>query len=344
MDEAFSKGKILVNINDIARLAGVSKATISRVLSRSPHVNESTRKRIQKIIDDNGFEPSHLARNLSRQKSQTIGIVIEDIANPFFISISSEIEKILYEKKYNMMISSSQWNRDKELEIVQSMIRSSVDGFIIAPISPDSEAVALLKRTGRPFILMNTFSEDPDVNYVSTDDIEGGKLAAKHLYSRLRKDEKIILVTGYEHQNLSRRMEGFFLYMESKGIKRDQITHYRNINTYNDGLAIVPTILMRSKLKSNKASIFITSDDIAMALQEGLLQNDLTIPEDIRIIGYDNIEFSRRCRIPLTTVEQSQKDIGIIAAMELLELINNPLKEVKQYLLPPRLILRNSNP
>ncbi|MDA3955686.1 LacI family DNA-binding transcriptional regulator [Oceanispirochaeta sp.] len=333
-----------MNINDIARLAGVSKATISRVLSQSPHVKEITRQRVQKIITENGYEPSHIARNLSRQKSSTIGVIIEDIANPFFISISSEIEKILYEKKYNMMISSSHWDREKELEIVQSMIRSSVDGVIIAPISPDSEAVSLLKRSGRPFIMMNSFSEDSEINYVSTDDILGGTLAAEHIFRRLRENEKIILVTGYEHQNLSRRLEGFLGYMEEKGISRQQITHYKNINNYKDGLTIASTILPHSQLRSCQASLFITNDDVAMGVLEGLLQLNLSIPEDIRILGYDNIEFSQRCRIPLTTIEQSQKDMGIIATMELLELISDPEKEVKRYLLPPRLILRESSP
>ena len=139
-----------MNINDIARLAGVSKATISRVLSQSPHVKEKTRQKVLEIINENGYEPSHFARNLSRQKSDTIGVIIEDISNPYFVSISSEIEKVLYEKKFNMMISSSHWDREKELELVQSMLRSSVDGFIIAPIAPDSDAVSLLKRSGRP--------------------------------------------------------------------------------------------------------------------------------------------------------------------------------------------------
>ena len=179
---------------------------------------------------------------------------------------------------------------------------------------------------------------------MATDDILGGQLAAENIHSSLRKAEKIIVVTGYEHQNLSRRLMGFFEYLEEKGIMRQQITVYKNINTYKDGQAIASTIATRNKLKTGFTSLFVTNDYVAMGVQEGLMQLNLPLPSQIRMVGYDNIEFSGRCRIPLTTIEQPQKDIGIIASMELLERINNPDREVKSYTLPPLLVKRESCP
>lgn len=334
-----------MNIKDIANLAGVSKTTVSRVLSKSPYVKESTRGKVLKIIKDHGYEPSHLARNLSRKKTFSVGVIIEEIANPYFIGIASEIEKILYEKKYTMVISSSQWNLDKELRIAKNMLSTSVDGFIIAPIACDSETVSLLQRSKRPLVLMNTYTEEDAIHCVATDDILGGYLAAKHIFSNLRDDdEKIIVISGYKHQNLSERLEGFYKYMEEHGFSKDRATLYENINTYEDGRDLVPTLVTRNSLDTGYSSLFVTNDYVAMGVQEGLLKIKLSIPDQVQQVGYDNIEFSGRCRVPLTTIEQSQKDIGRIATLELLELIDNPEKEVKKFRLPPRLVVRDSSP
>lgn len=334
-----------MNITDIARLAGVSKTTVSRVLSKSPYVKDSTREKVRLVIREHNYEPSYFARNLSRKRTFSVGVIIEEIANPYFIGIASEIEKILYEKKYTMVISSSQWNTEKELKIAKNMLNNSVDGFIIAPISPDSEAVALLKKSKCPLVLMNTYTEDEGVTCVATDDHLGGRLAAEHIFSNLRSaDEQVIVISGYKHQNLTERLEGFYSYMDETGLDRRRITLYESINTYEDGRDLIPTLVTRNGLASGYSCLFVTNDYVAMGVQEGLLNIPLDVPDQVQQVGYDNIEFAGRCRVPLTTIEQSRRDIGRISTLELLELIDNPDKDADKFRLPPRLVVRASSP
>lgn len=334
-----------MNINDIAALAGVSKATVSRVLADSPNVRDSTRERIQKIISEHDFEPNFLARSLSRRKTFSVGVIVEEMSNPFFGSILSMIENILNDRHYTMSLSSSNWVKEKELAGVKNMIRNSVDGMIVSPIALESETLNLLRKTSIPVLLLNNYTADPGFSCVTSDNFQGGVLAASHVKSLpAREREQIIAVTGFRHQTLSERMDGFNSVMESEKPRTGKVEIYEEINTYEDGLNLVPTLITRNGIAGVKTCLFITNDNVAMGVQEGLLRHNLKIPGDVRMIGYDNIDFSGRCRVPLTTIEQSPGEMGRIAGMEILDMIDNPGKEVRKYRLPTRLIIRDSSP
>ncbi len=334
-----------MNINDIAALAGVSKATVSRVLADSPNVRDSTRERIKKIISDHDFEPNYLARSLSRQKTFTVGVIVVEMANPFFGSILSMIENVLNDKHYTMSISSSNWVKEKELAAVKNMLRNSVDGLIVSPIALDSETIRILRKSSLPVLLLNSYSEDPVFSCVTSDNIQGGALAAEHILSLpLSERAQVIAVSGYKHQTLSERMDGFHNAMNQADSGAEKIEVYEEINTYEDGLNLVPTLLTRNRIDRVKTCLFITNDNVAMGVQEGLLRHSISIPGTVRMIGYDNIDFSARCRVPLTTIEQSPGEMGRIAGMEILDMIENSDKAVQKYRLPTRLILRDSSP
>ncbi len=326
-----------MNINDIAAIAGVSKATVSRVLADSPNVRDSTRERIQKIISDHNYEPNFLARSLSRRKTFSVGVIVEEMSNPFFGSILSMIENVLNDKHYTMSLSSSNWLKEKELSAVKNMIRNSVDGLIVTPIALESETISILRKSPTPVLLLNNYSEDPAFSCVTSDNYQGGSLAAEHVLSLpLSERTQVIAVTGFKHQTLTERMDGFCTVMNPE--------IYEEINTYEDGLNLVPTLISRNKINSVKTCLFITNDNVAMGVQEGLLRHQLRIPGDVRMIGYDNIDFSARCRVPLTTIEQSPGEMGRIAGVEILDMIDNPGREMRKYRLPTRLIIRDSSP
>jgi len=326
-----------MNINDIAALAGVSKATVSRVLADSPNVRDTTRERIQKIINDHDFEPNYLARSLSRRKTFSVGVIVEEMSNPFFGSIISMIENVLNDKRYTMSLSSSNWLKEKELTAVRNMLRNSVDGLIVSPIALQSETISILRKTSIPVLLLNNYLDDPAFSCVTSDNFQGGLLAAEHILSLPQMErEQIIAVTGFKHQTLTERMDGF------RSVVNPEI--YEEINTYDDGLNLVPTLITRNRINNVKTCLFITNDNVAMGVQEGLLRHNLNIPEDVRMIGYDNIDFSARCRVPLTTIEQAPGEMGRIAGMEILDMIDNPGGEVRKYRLPTRLIIRESSP
>ena len=247
--------------------------------------------------------------------------------------------------RHAMSISSSNWAREKELAALKNMMRNSVDGLIVSPIAMESDTIDILRKSSIPVILLNSYTDDERFSCVSSDNFQGGQLAAEHICTvPSAENVQVIAVTGYKHQTLNERMDGFYAYMGRDGSKRRKIEVYEEINNYEDGLNLVPTLLTRNRIDTVKTCLFVTNDNVAMGVQEGLLRHHIAIPGDLRLIGYDNIEFSGRCRVPLTTIEQSPGEMGRIAAMEILDMIESPDRNIRKFRLPTRLILRDSSP
>jgi len=326
-----------ITIAEIAKEANVSKATVSRVLSNPSIVQEKTRLRILEIINRHNYIPNQLAQGLAGTPTKTIGVVIDELSNDFFIEIAEGVDQILSPRDFSMQLSSSRWVQEKETKIIKTLISSRVDGILIAPISDNSESIELLEQSGIPFILINCIARNNESPYVSCNNIEGGKLAAEYI-SRHSK-EQTILITGFLHQSLDDRIKGF-----SDHYKADApLKHYPDVKTFDEGYNLVPILIAREKIREKKTTLFVTNDNVAIGIIKGLRENNIDIPQQVSIIGYDDIRLSSISQIPLTTISQSIRDIGKIAAMELLDLIDQPDREKPHFLIEPKLIIRHSS-
>ncbi|MCK5673637.1 MAG: LacI family DNA-binding transcriptional regulator [Spirochaetales bacterium] len=325
-----------MTISDIAEEAGVSKATVSRVLSNSPKVKPESKDRILQIIKKHSFVPSNLAQSLAGSPRKTVGIIIEELANYFFIEVADGFDQVISQAGYSMQISSSKWNKEKELQLVQQLISSRVDGIILAPVSESSESITLLQNSGIPFLLINIIPKGNEIAYISCDNYMGGKLAAD-FFNKLNRPSNI-LITGFPHQTLDHRVKGF----KDNFSKWDKIIHYKNINTYEEGYEIASVLLIRNNISEIKTAIFVTNDNVAIGIITKLLELKLSIPRQVSIIGYDDIKLASFCHVPLTTISQNIKDIGKIAAMELLEMIENKDKLKPEHKIIPQLVIRKS--
>lgn len=325
-----------MTISDIAEEAGVSKATVSRVLSNSPKVKSESKEKILQIIKKHSFVPNNLAQSLAGFSRKTVGIVIEELANFFFIEVADGFDQIISQAGYSMQISSSKWNKEKELQLVQQLISSRVDGIILAPVSDESESISLLQSSDIPFLLINIIPEQKGIAYISCDNYQGGKLAAD-FFNRMNRPSNI-LITGFPHQTLDHRVQGF----KDNFSKWDEIIHYKNINTYEQGYEIATVLAVRNTLSKIETAIFVTNDNVAIGLITKLLEMGISIPEQVSIIGYDDIKLSSFCRVPLTTISQNIKDIGRIAALELLEMIQDPEKPKPEHRIIPKMVVRES--
>ena len=325
-----------MTISDIAEEAGVSKATVSRVLSNSPKVKPESKDRILQIIKKHSFVPNNLAQSLAGSPRKTLGIIIEELANFFFIEVADGFDQIISQAGYSMQISSSKWNKEKELQLVQQLISSRVDGIILAPVSDESESISLLQSSDIPFLLINIIPEQKGIAYISCENYQGGKLAAE-FFNRMNRPSNI-LITGFPHQTIDHRVQGF----KGNFTRWDEIIHYKNVNTYEQGYEIASVLVIRNKLSKIKTAIFVTNDNVAIGLITKLLELEISIPEQVSILGYDNIKLSSFCRVPLTTVSQGIGDIGKIAALELLEMINDTGKPKPEHKIIPQLIIRQS--
>jgi LacI family transcriptional regulator len=328
-----------LTMTDIADMAGVSIATVSRVLSGSVNVREETRKRVLSIVRTHRYEPSYIARSLSTSRTRTIGVVLEDISNPFFMELAKGIENVLQNNEYTMLLTSSSWDWYKEIDLVRTLIRSRVEGVLLTPIHPESESTDLLKKNGIPFVMMNCWSPDPTASYVSTDNMNGGCLAAEYM---LKTDiSRYLCLMGFPHQSSDERAQGFIDTIQASGHTRD-LDVYRDVRTFDDGYAIVTALIARSRIDTVKTGIFTSNDFVAMGIVDGLIDHGIGVPSQVSVIGYDNITFAERYRIPLTTVNQAKKTMGEFAAGELLEMIPDRKRQPARYLLKPRLVVRDS--
>jgi len=330
----YGEGMKVKTIDDIAREAGVSKATVSRVLSHPELVCPHTQQRVQNIIDKYSYCPNHLAQGLAGTPTKTIGVVIDELSNFFFIEVAEGIDRILSAYQYSMLLCSSKWIEEEETRLVQSLIASRVDGVLLASIKPQSKSMELLAQANIPFVVLNCIPHDPSISFVCCDNKKGGHLAALHINQNKR--DQIILITGFAHQTIEDRLEGFFDTIEEK----EGLIHYTQVETQEDGYDLVPTLIREQHIAEKKTFLFVTNDNVAIGIINALTKLHIPIPEQVAVIGYDNIRVSAISRVPLTTISQSITESGEIAATNLLKLITT--REATHTLIEPFLVQRES--
>ena len=326
-----------ITIADIAREAGVSKATVSRVLSRPYLVNQKTKDRIEKLVQKYSYTPNSLARGLAGMPTRNIGVVVDEFPNNFYIDLADGIDRIFSANNYFFQIMSSGWKAERELQGIQSMVKNRVDGILIAPAESDSATVEYLKKSGVPFVLMNCQTDDPDISYVSCDNYRGGALMAEY-FSTLSQDQTIIISVA-DHQSVRDRIKGFTDHLNTR-LKR--IVRYTNAKTYKDGYELTPLIVKQNSIKTKRTSLFVTNDYVAIGVITRLLEMGISIPGQAAVAGFDDIRISSLCRIPLTTISQSVIEMGSAAAAALLDLINKKEKFPYRHIIEPRLVIRES--
>lgn len=325
-----------VTISDIALEAGVSKATVSRVISNSPKVKNESRAKIQRIMEKHSFIPNLMAQSLAGSPRKTIGIIIDELANFFFIEVADGFDQIISQAGYSMQISSSRWNEEKEFQLVKLLISSQIDGIILAPVNEESESIRLLESSEIPFLLINVIPKHKGIAYVSCNNIRGGELAAG-FFNELNRPSNI-LITGFPHQSITHRIEGF-----KDGLNNpENLIHYENIRTYEQGYEMASILMVTNNLMETETALFVTNDNVAIGIITRLIELGISIPGQVAVVGYDDIKLSSFCRVPLTTVSQGIKDIGKIAALELLEMIQHPDRPGPEYKIEPQLKIRQS--
>jgi DNA-binding LacI/PurR family transcriptional regulator len=326
-----------ITIADIAREAGVSKATVSRALSKPQMVNGKTRETVLSVIQKHSFSPDIFAQGLAGIPTRTIGVMVDKFPNYFYIDLADGIDSVITANNYSFQAISSQWIPERELQGVRSMIKSRVDGILIAPVAPESEAVALLKKSRIPFVLMNCQSDDPEVSYISCNNYKGGALLAEH-FNTLELEQTIV-VSVFDHQTVQDRIRGF---LDHQGAQAARIIRYSNARTYEDGRAMAARIAESNDIKNQKTGLFVTNDYVATGAIIQLLEMGIAIPRQAAVAGFDNISLSALCRVPLTTVSQSAFDMGRIAAEALMGIMRGTAEGPFRHIIEPHLVVRES--
>lgn len=328
-----------ITIKDIARLANVSKMTVSRVLSGKGVVAEETAERIRKIVKDLNYQPNLIARSLTNRKSYTIGVLFPKTSKIFLdnyiAQILSGITDEAQKQDYRIMLFPLADDSGDFATIAGSNL---IDGMILLKTKENDPLLEELAESNFPFVLVNHNINDNRFNFVDSENVNGARTAVRYLYDNGHR--KIAFVGGAENETISRdRLKGYKEALENLNLKySEDYIIYCNFNkeqAYNDSKKLL-------NLQDQPTGIFCADDYMAIGVIERLKVEGVKVPEDVAVIGFDDIEISEFSNPPLTTVKQSIYEIGRTSAQVLLDLINEKIKPPVQKFLPTELIERDS--
>lgn len=328
----------MVTIKDIAKAVGVSASTVSRALSDSPLVSSETKEQIRRVARQLGYERNELARALVKGSSGAVGLIVPDITNPFFSDIARGIGEIADRVGYGLILCNTDGRIDRELSYVRLMRRKRVDGLLLCSTTIDAPYLREVERGRTPFILVSSLCLNSHLPYVITDDRAGARLAVEHLVALGHR--RIGFIAGPENVHASRdRRAAYIDVLREHAISPVDAWQCFAAFTQAAGREAGQRML---SLAERPTAIFAANDVIALGVLEVAEGLGLHVPEDLSIIGYDDISYASLPRIQLTTVAQPAVEMGQIAADWLFSRIENPDTLPLQRVLRPLLVVRST--
>jgi LacI family transcriptional regulator len=325
------------NLRDVARQAGVSVGTVSNVLNRPDVVSPKTLERVQNTIADLGFVPNGFARQLRSGYSRTIGLVVPDVANPFFTEVARGVEDAASKRDYAVFLCNSDESLEKENKYLSVLIQQQVRGVLITPSDSKSHQYENLRERGISVALLDTETKNASQCSVSVDDVRGGEIAIEHLASLGHKE--IAWVTGPDTiPQVADRTVGV---IRAAKIAKVEISIIRvALMNSAQGTDAVKKILALKKMPS---AIFCGNDLLAFGVMRGLLDAGKKIPEDVSLLGYDDIAFGNSAAVPLSSISQPAYQLGVTAAELLISECEESEDHAHQQIkFQPQLVVRAS--
>ncbi|AQQ52786.1 catabolite control protein A [Planococcus lenghuensis] len=326
-----------VTIYDVAREANVSMATVSRVVNGNHNVKPATRKKVLRVIEELGYRPNAVARGLASKKTTTVGVVIPDIANSFYAELARGIEDIATMYRYNILLSNSDGNEDKERQLLETMLGKQVDGIVFMSERVSEGLRADMERASAPIVLAGSVEESAAVASVNID----YRQAAYEAVSRLTANghKKIAFVSGPFTSNINQdyKLKGYTEALAEAGIPFDENLVVETDNFYEEGMEAY------EQTKQEKPTAFFAgSDELAIGLIHAVQEDGFTVPEQVEVISYENSKLAQMVRPRLTSVAFPLYDIGAVAMRLLTKLMNAEEVEETQVILPHRIEERSS--
>jgi LacI family transcriptional regulator len=331
-----------ITIKNIAELAGVSFSTVAKALRNDPLVNIKTRERIQKIAKEMNYYPNLLAKGLKNKKTKTIGIILNDLQSPFYAEIYKVIGDILNERDYTMLLCDSNYDQNLERKNIITMISNGVEGIIISPINENSPNINLIIERNLKAVFIDSLPNFPNINYVYANHEKAAFLAAEHLIQSGHKD--ILLLNGPEELSSSHHfLRGYTQALEKYGLLlREDLVIFSHLSI-ESGAEVLKKISRNRNINDiGFTAIMSLSDLLAIGVYDAAKELSLRIPEDVSVVGYDNIFASKYVCPPLTTVHQPKTRTGMYSIQILLEQISGDFKEYKKMIIDPILVKRSS--
>lgn len=328
-----------VTLADIAREMGVSKMTVSRAINNDPFINSETKERVLEVARRLNYQPNHYARALATNRSQLIGVIVPDLMHSYFAEILHGIGDVARSAGYQIVIGNSNENVEREIDEVEAL-RVRTDGLIIASAlhSTKINRYRELIEEGAKMVLIDRTLKDLDCFSVTTDNKKVGMLATEHLIGLGHR--RIGHLHGTNSSTSKERLEGY-----KKALARNQIRFDKKLVRdcgfmESDGYSAMKSWLMEGNIPQ---AIYAVNDPTAIGAIKAIEETEMRVGTDIAIVGSGDVHYGDMLKVPLTTVSWSRNEMGVIAASQLIQLIENKESPVIfENVLPPYLVVRKS--
>ncbi|WP_158737033.1 LacI family DNA-binding transcriptional regulator [Alteribacillus sp. YIM 98480] len=328
-------------IKDIAKELGVSVSTVSRALNDNPDIKKETKEKILEGIKRLNYTPNANARSLIQKKSKMVGLMLSDITDPFFSEIALGIEEVLSAEGYQVIYGNTLLNPDKEKEVLSSLLQRKIDGLIIKPGALDEELLNIVEQLDIPVVFLRKLKEYEQHLKVSSIDVnhyESAYKAVDHLIN-LGHDNLGFIGISKKASEGEDRLKGYINCLENQ-----------NISYSDDNIVIAGTKIEHGRKgvekllekTPNLTAIFAANDLLAIGALEWLAENNYKVPEDVSVVGFENLEISSLHWIKLTTVDLPRKEIGVQSANMVVNMLSSETIKKEEVELDTTLIIRKS--
>lgn len=329
------KGK--VSIIDVAKKAGVSPATVSRVLNKTARVSPELTKKVLSAVSELNYVPDPFAHGLKTKRTRSIGLIISDITNPFFPELARGVEDYVSSMGYSLILCNTDAKPENEKRYVELLLNKGIDGLMFTSLRIGEDVIKSLLADNVPCVLVGRKPENIEgLVYVVTDNYKGGCIAGEYLLSLGHK--RFVHVSGPLDNSAGReRLSGFIDTLRKYKIKEGDIKIIEGDFTMEGGYRSAGEILNSKPLPT---AIFFANDAMAIGALQRFWEEKIDIPETFSIVGFDNIKVSSLVAPPLTTISQEIYKIGQLSAEEIIKIIEGEKGE--SIILEPKLIERRS--
>jgi len=327
-----------ITLKIVAERAGVSVNTASRAINNKPDINEKTKKRILKVAQELGYVRNDTAVALRTKKTGTIGVVIADNRNPFYAEVLNGMEEAAREKNYHIILANTQRDYKKEEEAINLLLAKRVDGLLITPVQDKDDDIKNLIDSNIPFVVVGRDFENIELDAIYNNEVKGGFLATEYLIKKGHK--RVALINGFLYKSPARgRLEGYKKALKQYGIPLDDDLLSVGDIDVKDGYKRTKQLLEK---ELNFTAIFAYNDMMAFGVMQAIKEKDLRIPEDIGLVGYDDIPFCSLMNPALTTIILKKQELGTESVKLLLSRINDRHKKPKKVILDVELVIRET--
>lgn len=326
-------------MKDVARLAGVSTSTVSHVINKNRFVSDPIRDKVLAAIKQLNYAPSALARSLKLNETRTIGMLVTASSNPFYAEVVRGVERSCYERGYSLILCNTEGDIDRMSRSIETLMQKRVDGLLLMCTESHRPSQDILRCYPSLPIIMMDWAPFEGVNDVIQDNsLLGGEMATSYLIAR--GYTRIACIAGPQDKTPAKeRLQGFRQAMDRAGLPVLPDYEVASDFEFGGGLVAMKQLLA---LPQPPEAVFTSNDAMAVGVYQALHQAGLSIPQDMAVIGYDDIEIAQYMAPPLTTIHQPKDDLGELAIDTLIHRLNNPEAEPQVLILTPELIERGS--